>query len=82
MQELGAGEIFINSIDRDGTADGYDIEAIRIVSDAVTIPVIACGGVGSFSDFRDAVNEVTCLPSPPAISFTSPRIPTSARRRA
>ena len=57
LQELGAGEIFINSIDRDGTADGYDIEAIRTVSDAVTIPVIACGGVGAFSDFREGVVE-------------------------
>jgi cyclase len=55
LQDLGAGEIFLNSIDRDGTAQGYDIEAIRTVADAVTVPVIACGGVGAFSDFRAGV---------------------------
>lgn len=57
LQELGAGEILVNSIDRDGTAAGYDIGAIRAVSDAVTIPVIACGGVGDFSDFREGILE-------------------------
>src|SRR3989338_6606280 len=50
-ESRGAGEIFLNSIDRDGTADGYDIDLIRQVSDATQIPVIACGGVGSFQDF-------------------------------
>ena len=52
LESLGAGEILVNSIDRDGTAEGYDVEAVRIVSEAVSIPVIACGGVGDFSDFR------------------------------
>jgi cyclase len=57
LEALGAGEILVNSIDRDGTADGYDIEAIRAVADAVSIPVIACGGVGDFSDFRAAIDD-------------------------
>jgi cyclase len=57
LQELGAGEILINSIDRDGMAEGYDIEAIRVVAEAVSIPVIACGGVGNFSDFRAGIAE-------------------------
>lgn len=45
-EELGAGEIVVNSIDRDGTASGYDIEITRAVADAVNVPVIASGGAG------------------------------------
>lgn len=45
----------MNSIDRDGTMRGYDIELIRRVSRAVSIPVVACGGAGRLSDFREAV---------------------------
>lgn len=45
-EELGAGEIFLNSIDRDGSKQGYDLDLIRSVVDAVNIPVIACGGAG------------------------------------
>jgi cyclase len=51
----GAGEIFLNSIDRDGTMEGYDIELIRKVANAVNIPVIACGGAGKIEDFRSAI---------------------------
>lgn len=49
--ERGAGEIFVNSIDRDGTAAGYDLEVIQEVCRSVTVPVIACGGAGTFEDF-------------------------------
>lgn len=52
---LGAGEIFLNSIDLDGSRKGYDLELIRAVADAVEIPVIACGGVGSFSHFAPGI---------------------------
>jgi imidazole glycerol-phosphate synthase subunit HisF len=52
-QERGAGEIFLNSIDRDGMSNGYDIEVIGRVCEAVQIPVIACGGAGSFRDFEE-----------------------------
>ena len=45
-QELGAGEILLTSIDKDGTKDGYDISLTRAISDAVEVPVIASGGVG------------------------------------
>jgi cyclase len=57
MEEKGAGEIIINSIDNDGTLVGYDLELIREVSKAVKIPVIAAGGAGSLDDFKKAVNE-------------------------
>jgi|AGTN01.2.fsa_nt_gi Imidazoleglycerol-phosphate synthase len=55
MESMGAGEIFINSIDRDGTMQGYDLELIRSVSSAVGIPAIACGGAGSLDHFSEAI---------------------------
>ena len=54
-QNLGAGEIIVNSIDRDGTMQGYDMEMIKTVSTAASIPVIACGGAGKLEDFSAAV---------------------------
>jgi cyclase len=51
----GAGEILINSIDRDGTYTGYELEVISAVSREVDIPVIACGGAGSLNDLSDAI---------------------------
>lgn len=53
--ELGAGEILLNSMDADGTKDGYDLEMIRAVRKHVTIPVIASGGAGKLADFTPAV---------------------------
>jgi len=52
---MGAGEICLNSIDRDGTMKGYDIELIKQVSESVSIPIIASGGCGKIEDFKDAV---------------------------
>jgi len=57
VEKLGAGEIFLNSIDRDGSKKGYDNNLIKLVSDAVSIPVIACGGVGNFSHFSSGILE-------------------------
>jgi imidazole glycerol-phosphate synthase subunit HisF len=57
IESEGAGEIMINSIDRDGTMEGYDIELIKSISQVVRIPIIACGGAGKLSDFRLAVRE-------------------------
>jgi cyclase len=55
--ELGAGEILLTSMDRDGTKIGYDCELTRGVSDAVSVPVIASGGAGELSHFADALIE-------------------------
>lgn len=57
LEENGVGELIINSIDRDGTMTGYDIELIKAVSDAVRVPVIACGGAGRIEDFAEAVDK-------------------------
>ncbi len=57
MEKLGAGEILLTAMDRDGTQEGYDIELIKSVTSAVGIPVIACGGAGKIEDFRLAVKE-------------------------
>lgn len=54
-EEMGAGEIIITSIEKDGTLTGYDMELIRSVSNAVSIPVIVSGGAGKLQDFVDAV---------------------------
>ncbi len=55
VERLGAGEIFLTSIDQDGTMIGYDSELIKKVSLAVSIPVIACGGAGKVQDIIDAI---------------------------
>jgi len=57
VERLGAGEILLTSIDRDGTMTGYDIELIRSVSEAVSIPVIASGGAGDYDDMAAAIRE-------------------------
>jgi len=57
VQELGAGEILLTSMDRDGTREGYDIPLTRAVCDAVDIPVIASGGVGDMEDFYEGFAE-------------------------
>ena len=55
--ELGAGEILLTSMDRDGTKNGYDIELTRTVSESVSIPVIASGGAGRLEHFYDSFAE-------------------------
>jgi cyclase len=57
MERAGAGEILLTSMDRDGTRDGFDLELTRAVSDAVGVPVIASGGVGSREHLADGVLE-------------------------
>jgi imidazole glycerol-phosphate synthase subunit HisF len=57
VEQKGAGEILLNSVDRDGTFTGYDIELIKKVTAAVNIPVVALGGAGCMDDFVKAVQE-------------------------
>jgi imidazole glycerol-phosphate synthase subunit HisF len=55
MEQLGAGELLLTSMDRDGTKSGFDLALTRAVSDAVTVPVIASGGVGGLQDLADGI---------------------------
>lgn len=57
LAQAGAGEIIVNSVDRDGCMNGYDIPLLRRVADVVNVPVVACGGAGKLEDFRQAVRE-------------------------
>ena len=57
VEGLGAGEILLTSMDRDGTRDGFDLELTRAVADAVGIPVIASGGVGCLEHLVEGVVE-------------------------
>jgi cyclase len=55
MEEKGAGELIINSIEKDGTMEGYDLSLIKKVSEAVTVPVIACGGAGNSAHLAEGI---------------------------
>jgi cyclase len=55
--DLGAGELLVNSIDRDGTMQGYDLALLRSVTDSVRVPVIACGGCGNLEHMREAAAQ-------------------------
>src|SRR5690606_7280911 len=57
VQELGAGEIVVNSIDRDGAMKGYDLELVSAVRNATTLPLTALGGAGSLQDIADLVER-------------------------
>ena len=55
---LGAGEVVVNSIDTDGVKGGFDIELLKLVCEAVNVPVIASGGVGSMNDFTELFKSI------------------------
>jgi len=55
VEALGAGEILLTSMDRDGTRDGYDLELTRTIAEAVAVPVIASGGVGTLAHLHDGL---------------------------
>ena len=55
--ELGAGEIVVNRIDADGTKEGYDLELVRAISEAVNVPVVASGGAGTLEHLYQVVVE-------------------------
>lgn len=56
-EALGAGEIFLNSVDRDGMMKGYDLETVREVTRAVSVPVTACGGAGGIEDLKAVLQK-------------------------
>lgn len=56
LETRGAGEILLNAIERDGTLSGYDLDLVESVSGAVSIPVIACGGAGSYEHMKQALD--------------------------
>jgi cyclase len=60
METLGAGELLVNSLDRDGTKKGYDIELLRTISENVSIPVIASSGAGKKEHFLEALTDGKC----------------------
>ena len=55
LEELGAGEILLTSMDKDGTKNGFDLELLRKASEELSIPIIASGGVGKLRHFKDGV---------------------------
>ena len=57
VESLGAGEIVLNSVDRDGTQSGYDLKLLQQVSSTVSVPVVACGGASGLDDFVAAVEQ-------------------------
>ena len=57
VEELGAGEILLTSMDCDGTKAGYDLELTRAVAESVSIPVIASGGAGKLEHFKEALTD-------------------------
>ncbi|MEP9402705.1 imidazole glycerol phosphate synthase subunit HisF [Sphingomonas sp. VNH70] len=57
LAELGAGELLVTSMDRDGTRDGYDLALIRTIADAVAVPVVASGGVGTLDHLVEGVTQ-------------------------
>lgn len=67
LVELGAGELLITSVDRDGTKEGYDIDLIKRIAADATVPVVACGGAGSENDVLQCLKETKC----DGISFAS-----------
>ncbi|WP_419788238.1 imidazole glycerol phosphate synthase subunit HisF [Pseudodesulfovibrio sp.] len=80
MEERGAGEILLTSMDLDGTFKGYDLEAVKAVSDAVTIPVIASGGAGNYQHMLDAIQQggATAVAAASIFHFTE-QTPAGAR---
>jgi cyclase len=57
MEKRGAGELFVNSIDRDGTMQGYDLDLVRRVAEAVNVPMVACGGAGKVQHLAEAIQQ-------------------------
>ncbi|MEV1205934.1 imidazole glycerol phosphate synthase subunit HisF, partial [Microbispora rosea] len=76
-EELGVGEILLNSMDGDGTKSGYDLEMLRAVRAAVSVPLIASGGAGRLEDFPPAVSRTSSRRTPGSTPVTVTRWPCS-----
>jgi imidazole glycerol-phosphate synthase subunit HisF len=74
---IGCGELFINSIDNDGIAEGYDIKSTQAIAECFSIPVIACGGAGSTYDFEElsAIDSVSAIAAGNLFHFTENAYP-------
>ncbi len=79
VEARGAGEILLTSIDRDGTMLGYDLEALERVTRAVTIPVIASGGAGTYADFYHAIDCGASAVAAAAIFHFTEQTPLAAK---
>ena len=79
-EALGAGEILLTSIDRDGTLSGYDLELTRAVAQAVSIPVIASGGAGSYADMAGALEQGAAAVAAAAMFHFTQQTPLEAKR--
>lgn len=79
-ENLGAGELLITSIERDGTMNGYDIETIKMISENIEIPIIASGGAGNYDDFYKVITDakVQALAAASIFHFTE-QTPKEAR---
>jgi len=80
-EDLGAGEIVVNSIDRDGTGEGYEIEITRAVADAVNVPVIASGGAGTAQHIADGLTAGAAQAAIISSMLYSPRVEHNATVR-
>lgn len=81
LEEYGAGEILITSIDRDGTMEGYDLDLIKLVSGSVNIPVICSGGAGEYKHMKEAISigNASAVAAASMFHFTE-RTPKEAKR--
>lgn len=79
LESLGAGEVLLTSVDRDGTMEGYDLETLRRVCDAVSIPVIASGGAGTYEDMAAALAVGASAVAAASIFLFTERTPMGAK---
>lgn len=79
-ETLGAGEIILTSIDKDGTMNGYDLELISLVAKAVSIPVIASGGAGGYADLESAIKQGAAAVAAASIFHFTEQTPLEAKR--
>lgn len=79
-ESLGAGEIFLTSVERDGTMTGYDTQAVRKVAEAVRIPVIASGGAGNYADMLNAIQSGASAVAAASIFHFTQQTPLEAKR--